>query len=165
MDGLSAVAVPLTVIMTWFLYGGRPVTPVTSVAIMATKKKSGPEAMQFIVKALQKNKDVAYADVHAKAEQRGLTVYPIMYGRAKALLGLVPVAKRGEGKAKKAAAKRAAAAGGGGPSRRGPGRPRKGGSAADSIATVISALQEGGRERDRYRKAIDQIRAIVEGVA
>ena len=130
---------------------------------MAAKKKSGPEAMKFIVAALKKNKNAAYVDIRAKAEKKRLTIYPIMYGRAKALLGLVPMAKRGEGKAKKAAAKRATA---GAAPKRAPGRPRKsaGGGSADSIAAVVSALQEGGRERDRYRKAIEQIRAIVEGV-
>ena len=114
--------------------------------------------MDLIVSALRKNKDVSHANVRAKAEKKGLTVYPIMYGRAKALLGLVPVAKRGQGKAKRAAAKRASA---GTAPKRGPGRPRKGSSSADSIAAVIAALQDDGRERDRYRKALEQIRTIV----
>ncbi len=129
-------------------------------------KKTSPDSMKFIVSALQKNKNAVYADIRAKAEKKGLTIYPIMYGRAKALLGLVQTAKRGQGKAKKAAAKRAAkqAASGAAP-KRGPGRPRKVESAADSISSVIAALQDGGRERDRYRKAIEQIRAIVDGVA
>lgn len=122
--------------------------------------------MDFIVEALKKDKNAVYADIHAAAGKRGMKIYPIMYGRAKALLGLVPTAKRGESKAKKAVAKRAAkqAAFGAAP-KRGPGRPHKVESAADSIIALIAALQDGGRERDRYRKAIDQIRAIVEGVS
>jgi hypothetical protein len=33
------------------------------------RKKTGPEAMKLIVMALQKNKNVSYADVLAKAEE------------------------------------------------------------------------------------------------
>jgi hypothetical protein len=130
--------------------------------------------MKLIVSALQKKNDASYADVRKKAEAKGLTIYPIMYGRAKALLGLVPVAAYGEGKQRATVAKRAAKAAksagvdggfGSAQAKRGPGRPRKVASSVDSITAVIAALQDGGRERDRYRKAIEQIRAIVDGVA
>jgi hypothetical protein len=138
---------------------------------MATKKTT-PDAMKLIVAALQKKNDASYADVRKNAEAKGLTIYPILYGRAQALLGLVPMAARGEGKSKKAAAKRAAkqatpsaAPASGAAPKRGPGRPRKVASSVDSITAVIAALQDGERERDRYRRAIEQIRAIVDGVA
>jgi hypothetical protein len=77
---------------------------------MATKK-SNP-AMDFLVAELKKNRKAAYADIKAKADKKKLKLYPIMYGRAQALLGIVKSAKRGSGKAAKAtAAKKAKAAG------------------------------------------------------
>ena len=43
-------------------------------------------------------KSATYADLKAKADDRKLKVFPIMYGRAKALLGLVKMAPRGQGR-------------------------------------------------------------------
>jgi hypothetical protein len=131
-------------------------------------KKNAP-AMDFIVESLKKNKNASYGEVLEAAKRRNLKIYPIMYGRAKALLGLVPVAPRGQGK--KAAG--AAPGTGRGPGRppmlakRGPGRPPKNVSlnGAGSLDAVISALKEGDRERDRYRRALEQIRGILENLA
>ena len=72
---------------------------------MASKKTQSP--MDFLVSALKRNPEAVYADLKAKADEKKLPVYPIMFGRAKALLGLVKSAKRGTGKAAKAAAARA----------------------------------------------------------
>jgi len=69
---------------------------------MATKKNSA--AFDFLVESLKADKASAYADLKAKAEKKGLLVYPVMFGRAKTLLGLVKSAKRGRGKAAKAKA-------------------------------------------------------------
>lgn len=77
---------------------------------MAAKKPS--PAMDFLVSALKRNPKAAYADLKQKADAKKLKLYPIMYGRAQALLGIVKSAKRGSGKAAKAtAAKKAKAAG------------------------------------------------------
>lgn len=54
---------------------------------MATKK-SNP-AMDFLVAELKKSRKAAYADIKAKADKKKLKLYPIMYGRAQALLGIV----------------------------------------------------------------------------
>src|SRR5262245_25055019 len=89
---------------------------------MAGKDEYSSPLMQLVVSELKKNKRTTFADVRAAAAKKKLTLYPITFGRAKALLGLVKVAKRGQGKAARA---RAAA----GP-KRGPGRPRKNGSPA-----------------------------------
>jgi hypothetical protein len=99
---------------------------------MATKK-SNP-AMDFLVAELKKNKKSSYADIKAKADEKKLSLYPIMFGRAQAMLGIVKSAKRGTGKfakAKKAAKARAAAGG-----RRG--RPSGGGSSkSDKIRELL----------------------------
>src|SRR5436190_16143214 len=78
--------------------------------------------MQVVVDQLKKDKKATFADIKAVAAKKGLTLYPITFGRAKALLGLVPSAKRGEAKA---AREKAA-----GEPKRGPGRPRKDGTPA-----------------------------------
>ena len=75
---------------------------------MATKK-SDP-AMDFLVEALKRNPKASYGDLKAKADDKKLKVYPIMYGRAQALLGIVKSAKRGQGKVAKASAATAAKA-------------------------------------------------------
>ncbi len=79
---------------------------------MVSTNKPGPEALALIVATLTANPESTYADVKDKAEKKGFTIFPVMYGRAKALLGLVKVSPRGEGRfamAKKAPALKAAA--------------------------------------------------------
>jgi hypothetical protein len=64
---------------------------------MATKNtKAG---FDFLVEALKANKDTPYAELAAAAKEQGVKIYPVMFGRAKALLGQVKSAKRGAGKA------------------------------------------------------------------
>jgi len=64
--------------------------------------------MEFLVESLKKDKTAAYADLKAKADAKKLTIFPVMYGRAKAMLGLVKVAKYGTGKFARANAATAA---------------------------------------------------------
>src|SRR5687768_18567095 len=73
---------------------------------MAAQKSPSP-AMEFLVDSLKKNPKAAYADLKAKADEKGLKLYPIMYGRAQLTLG---IAKAGKGKTKARAAKAAKAA-------------------------------------------------------
>ena len=54
---------------------------------MAAKKTS---AMDFILAQLKKNKKASYADIRDAATKKKLTIYPIMYGRAQAMLGRRP---------------------------------------------------------------------------
>lgn len=126
-------------------------------------KKNAP-AMDYIVDYLKKDKNASYSEIAEGAKKKGYAIFPIMYGRAKALLGLVPVAARGEGK-KAAAAAPAPRGPGRPPMKRGPGRPPKSAAAvaaAGSLDAVIQALKDGDRERDRYRRALEQIRGILE---
>ncbi len=125
---------------------------------MATKKTS--PAMEFVVAALKKNPKVEYAAVKEAASKKGLTVFPIMYGRAKALLGLVKVSPRGTGKAAKAKAARTPAR----TKKKTMRRTRKdaGNSPIDSLQEMISDLQEVASERDRYQKALEEISKILD---
>jgi hypothetical protein len=180
---------------------------------MAAKKTA--EGFEFLVQALKANKGALYSDLKERADKRGLTVFPVMFGRAKAMLGLVKSAKRGQGNAAKKAAGKAAGprgrprdgssksgqvrellkaglsaaeiarkvgcsvnlvyavkagvkrAGGRPMGRRGPGRPPKSMAAAGggSIDAVITALRDADRDRDRTRRAIDQIRSIIDNLS
>ncbi len=169
-----------------------------------------------MVQSLKANNGAQYSDLKEKADKKNLTIYPVMFGRAKAMLGLVKSAKRGEGKKAKAggvrgrpqddssksgqirsllssgmttaeiakkvgcsvnlvyAVKAGSKRGPGRPAgsgsgksptaKRGPGRPPKSAALAGSIDSVIQALRDGDRDRDRLRRALDQIRAILDGL-
>jgi hypothetical protein len=131
---------------------------------MAAKKDTS--AMDFIVAHLKKNKKATYAEVREAAEAKKLSVYPIMYGRAQALLGYVPMKPRGQGKA---AAKKAAAAApvAGAPQKRGPGRPRKNplptavSFDAGGLDGIISAVRTSEQQKARYRAALEKIQSIL----
>ncbi len=129
---------------------------------MAAKKDNA--AMDFLVDALKSNRNAVYADVAEAAARKKLKVWPIMWGRAKALLGYVKSAPRGQGKV--ARAKRAAAAqAAGAPVKRGPGRPRKVASAFDgTIEGIVAAVKTSEQEKTRYRAALAKIQAILADV-
>ena len=55
------------------------------------KPKSG---FQFAVQTLRMAPDISYQDLKARSQLAGFKLPPIVYGRAKALLGLVPVKPR-----------------------------------------------------------------------
>ncbi len=66
--------------------------------------------IEFVKDKLRKNPEVAYSEIKAQAKLQGLTVYPVVYGRAKALLGLVPTAPYGSKSKARRKAKEAKAA-------------------------------------------------------
>ncbi len=131
---------------------------------MAAKKAS--PAMDFIVEFLKKNKQASYAEIRAAAEGQQIAVYPIMYGRAQALLGLVASKPRGQGKAALAKAGKVEAAKAEAVEKRGPGRPAKTASAFDagslsSLEGIIAAVKNSEQARTRYRNALEKIQQIL----
>lgn len=50
--------------------------------------------MAFILDYLKTNGDRPYGELRAAAETAGHSIYPIMYGRAKALLNMIPEERR-----------------------------------------------------------------------
>jgi hypothetical protein len=119
---------------------------------MATK--NGASALEFIREQLKKNPEVPFAEVKEAASKRGFTIYPIMYGRALSLEGLVKPGARRRNRA-------------GGAQREGA-APRRGARAADAAApagmpgldAVVVAMQRG----ERYRAALQEIQRILAGV-
>ncbi len=123
----------------------------------------GAASLELAREMLRKNKNATYAEVREKAESKGLPIYPIMYGRAKALEGLVKVAPRGTGaraKAKRGPG-RPPKAKVGRPPKRGPGRPRKQASGLDALGTVVAAIQSNARATERYRRALERMADLI----
>jgi hypothetical protein len=142
---------------------------------MAAKKTMN--ALDFAREYLRKKPDAPYADIRDAAQKKNLVLYPISYGRAQALEGIVKSAPYGSKKKRKRKSKEttAAAAGSGttvakrGPGRpkgsknkvkAGPGRPRKAtrGSGIDNLVETIQNLQN---ERDEAREVLEQIRGLL----
>jgi hypothetical protein len=135
--------------------------------------KSNP-AMEFIVDSLKSDRSAAYKDIAEAAAKKKLKIYPIMFGRAQALLGIVKAAPRGQGKAAKAAkakaAKAAAPAAAAAPSllapvKRGPGRPRKNPLPAPAfdgtLEGIVAAVKGSEQAKARYHAALSKIQAIL----
>jgi len=122
-------------------------------------KKANP-GFDFIIAALKKDPKATYKDIAAAAGKKKLKVFPIMFGRAQAMLGIVKQAKRGDGKAKKAKAAKAAKAA---PAKRGPGRPRKNAAPAldGSLEGIVAAVKSSEQAKARYRGALEKIQAIL----
>lgn len=132
---------------------------------MTTDK--GAASLELAREMLRKNKNATYAEVREKAESKGLPIYPIMYGRAKALEGLVKVARRGSGKQAKAKAMakrgpgRPPKAKVGRPPKRGPGRPRKQANVADALGSVVAAIKDNAQATERYRRALERMADLI----
>lgn len=125
-------------------------------------KKANP-GFDFIIAALKKDPKATYKDIAAAAAKKKLKVFPIMFGRAQAMLGIVKQAKRGDGKAKKAKTAKAAKAAKAAPAKRGPGRPRKNAAPAidGSLEGIVAAVKSSEQAKARYRGALEKIQAIL----
>ena len=129
--------------------------------------------IEFVKEKLKQNPEATYKDIKAQAKLEGLTVYPVVYGRAKALLGLVPTAPYGskskarkqakeakEAKALQAALRRTEDREDNGRSAARRSRPVRGHEASDplsSLETLVSDLKATVTERDRYRQVLEKV--------
>lgn len=116
-------------------------------------KKSSSDAMEFILSRLRKNPNAEYRAIQEEAAKKGFKIYPIMYGRAKSLLGLVQVSPRGS-KKKRGTVRRSTGA-------TTTTRRRQAG-VSSPLDSLIGAMRELERERDRYRKVLDQIAHLID---
>lgn len=126
-------------------------------------KKSNP-AMEFIVESLKSNRNVAYKDLKEAADKKKLKIFPIMFGRAQAMLGIVKLSPRGQGKMARA---KAAKAGTPMVAKRGPGRPPKSAAAVAFTGTlegIVAAVKSSEADKSRYRSALEKIQGILADV-
>lgn len=77
---------------------------------LVAPRRKGSAAFDFLVQELRREPNLLYAELRERCEAKGWKIAPIMYGRAKAVLGLVPVKPRGTGKRAVASAASAAPA-------------------------------------------------------
>lgn len=114
--------------------------------------------MDFITSYLKKQPEAAYADVNKAAQAANFKIYPIMYGRAKSLLGLLP-----EGGSRARRARRKASGGEESRSRtlrQGRG-PRVTDQAVNQISGFVERYRELEEERNRYRAALISVEKIL----
>ena len=79
--------------------------PADEPAVEIPAAKPAPRAFDFLVEALRAEPTLSYGELKRRSDERDLKIAPIMYGRAKALLGLVPVRPRGQGKNRRSKAR------------------------------------------------------------
>lgn len=125
------------------------------------RKSSAP--YDFIVSKLQARPDISFAELRQQGAVAGLTIYPIVYGRAKAALGLVPVARRGQGKT---ARKRKKTAGKTEEARTKKPVSKSSATAVSnndkrSLDALISGVQHLQDDNVRYRQALEKIAEVV----
>ena len=143
-------------------------------APMAAKKKKSKKtakksasAMDYIVGRLKKNPKTDYGSIKEGAEKKGLSVYPVMYGRAQLLLGIV---KAGDSKArkkkKKAGAKngRRKAAATRGRAARGRGARAASGDPMAAVQALVKDLQTQERTNRDLRAALERVRDMIDRV-
>ena len=71
---------------------------------LVAPRRKGSAAFDWLVQELRREPHASFGELRQRAEAAGLSIMPIMYGRAKAKLGLVPVKPRGKAKKDAAAA-------------------------------------------------------------
>ncbi len=111
---------------------------------MATEK--GKAAFEYLMKYMKANAKAVYADAAEAAKKAGHAIYPIMWGRAQALLGRVKMKPRG---------KKAAAAPAGGKRR---GRPPGSGKLQRAAASG-AALAVDTRDLPNAQALVDALNA------
>jgi len=81
-----------------------PDEPAPEPSVRPTMQRKASIPFEFLVNELRREPNLAYGVLRDRAAERGYKIAPIMYGRAKAVLGLVPVKPRGSKRAEKEAA-------------------------------------------------------------
>jgi hypothetical protein len=106
---------------------------------LVAPRRKGSAAFDFLVQELRREPGLVYGELRERCEARGWKIAPIMYGRAKAVLGLVPVRPRG-------AAKKAAAS-----------------AAAEAMPRTLKQVESVAA--DRFSKQLDDVRNLEQLVA
>lgn len=116
----------------------------------AAKPKQSP-AMAAIVDYLKEHRKAEYRDVVDAVAKNGHKIFPVMYGRAQALLGIVRMRKRGAGGKRVAARRRRSTR----TVARRAGRSRVRAGGLDQLKGFLADYEELRRERDALRDALE----------
>ena len=103
--------------------------------------------MDFVRAYLKEHPEASFQEVRSKAEREGYKLYPIVYGRAKSLEGLVPVKSRGP--RSRPGNKPAAPT------------PETNRTTLSSLQDILDSFRKSEEQRKRYRRALDRIRALI----
>ena len=138
---------------------------------MATKK---PNALSFCRTYLRRSPKATYAQVKKAADKKKIKLWPISYGRAQALEGIVKSKPRGSGKTAKKKAKTKVVKKRGRPKgsknkkatvkrgrRKGSKNRRKRGVNLSSLDGLVSILKTLERDRDDAQKTLAKIRELL----
>ncbi|MDX2021544.1 MAG: hypothetical protein SF187_14975 [Deltaproteobacteria bacterium] len=117
--------------------------------------------MAFAVAQLEKNPRLAFGELKAAADKKGLSVLPIIYGRAKKALGLQRRAPVKPGR-RVAGRSPAPVVPGAPPPLDKPRRGRPPKVAPTALDGSISQLMEAVQQAEVHRKALEQIQAILD---
>lgn len=141
--------------------------PADEAAPMAAEGKPKSSAFDFAIEQLRINPDLSFQDLKQRGTMAGLRLMPIVYGRAKALLGLVPVKPR-QPRAKKmpetplSLRQVDSAEAMPRPTPRPAAQPAQTSLALGSLEQLVTALRELENERQRLRAALAAIQACVD---
>lgn len=141
--------------------------PADEAAPMAAEGKPKSSAFDFAIEQLRINPDLSFQDLKQRGTMAGLRLMPIVYGRAKALLGLVPVKPR-QPRAKKmpeaplSLRQVDSAEAMPRPMPRPAAQPAQTSLALGSLEQLVTALRELENERQRLRAALAAIQACVD---
>jgi hypothetical protein len=113
----------------------------------ATMTKKTNALMEFLIAELKKNPKALFADLKAKADKKRLKLYPISFGRAQALLGIVKSKPRGQDATTKAKTASKSA-----PLYK---------STPQDLSGALDAIRDLGKQRDNHRKALEKIGSVI----
>ena len=130
----------------------RVATPAAPRQLRDDSKLKSP-VMAFTVKFLRERPDAPYRDVRDASEKEGMKLYPITYGRAQALLGIV------KAKPRRARRPKGLAGGEGGQKRRA--LVQGGAQPSNEVEGFIDRAHALAAERDRYRKTLESLRKVL----
>ncbi len=131
---------------------------------MPPDKPSNSPSMAFILDYLKKNGDAEYAIIRAAAEKAGHSIYPIMYGRAKTLLGMITEESRSRRRRRRKEDETGTGDAGGTRPLRQSARSPMSEATANQLSSFLERYRELEGERNRYRAALLQVEKMLRQV-